>query len=288
MIKTEKLTREFGRLFRKKTAVDQVDLEVEAGEVFGFLGHNGAGKTTTVRMLTGQLRPTSGAGQVAGYDIVRERHKIHPLIGVVFEYQNLYARLSGRENLTIFADLFGITHQRVDELLELVDLKSRGKDKVKKYSNGMKQRLLIARALINQPSVLFLDEPSRGLDPVSAKEIRETIDRLADTGTTVFLTTHYMQEADDLCDRVAFISHGKIISQDTPQNLKLEHGVRRLAVEIRSKNGEKPTSHVLDLDHPADAARLNEWMTTGQVLTMHSQEATLEEVFIELAGRPED
>ncbi len=286
MITASHLSRQFG-LLKPKTAVDDISFEVAPGEVFGFLGHNGAGKTTTVRMLTGQLRPTAGAGTIAGFDIVRERAKIHPLIGVVFDEQNLYPKLSGRKNLYLFADLFGVEHARANELLELVGLSGRAGDMVKKYSNGMKQRLLIARALLNRPRVLFLDEPSRGLDPTSAREVRRVIQELALEGTTVFLTTHYMEEADQLCRRVAFISEGKLIALDTPRNLKLKFGSRRAQIVLRNPEGATPPHEPreISLDDPGDAASLERWMAEGRVLTIHSQEATLEEVFIQLAGR---
>lgn len=286
MITAANLTRTFG-FVRRKTAVNAVSFEVAPGEVFGFLGHNGAGKTTTVRMLTGQLRPSAGSGKIAGFDIVRERKKIHPIIGVVFDEQNLYEKMTGRANLRLFADLYGVPHTRADELLELVGLAGRSRDKVKKYSNGMKQRLLIARALLNRPRVLFLDEPSRGLDPTSAREIRRLIQQLALEGTTVFLTTHYMEEADQLCGRVAFISEGQIIALDTPRNLKLKFGSRRAQVVLTPPQGSAspPEPCEIALDDPAAAAALETWMAQGRVQTIHSQEATLEEVFIQLAGR---
>ncbi|MEA2530640.1 MAG: type transport system ATP-binding protein, partial [Thermomicrobiales bacterium] len=193
-------------------AVDGISFAVTAGEIFGLLGHNGAGKTTTIRVLTGRTRPTHGDARVAGFDVVAVRDRIKPLINLVFEEQNLYERLTGRDNLLVFADLYGAPHSRVEELLAQVDLAAAAKRRVKTYSTGMKQRLLIARALINQPRVLFLDEPTRGLDPTSARELRDLVRRLRDAGTTVFLTTHTMDEADELCDRVAFLAAGKIVA----------------------------------------------------------------------------
>src|SRR5690349_6759225 len=198
-------------------AVDGISFSVAEGEVFGLLGHNGAGKTTTIRMLTGRAFPTGGTATVAGYDVVHQRDQIKPLINAVFEDPNLYERLSGRDNLVFFCSLYGVAAARADELLETVGLAAAAKRKVKTYSSGMKQRLLIARALVNRPRVLFMDEPTRGLDPSSARELRELIARLAKEGTTVFLTTHYMEEADELCDRVAFLSQGKVVALDTPR-----------------------------------------------------------------------
>ena len=205
-------------------ALDGISFSVEAGETFGFLGPNGAGKTTTIRILTGQLRPTSGKARVMGFDVVTERQALKPVIGVVFEDQNLYQRLSARDNLNFIADLYGAPRIRVDEALKRVGLQERANDSLKKYSNGMKQRLMIARALLHRPQVLFMDEPTLGLDPNIAREIRAFIRDLAKGGMTVFLTTHYMEEADQLCDRVAILDHGQIVALDTPQNLKAEYG----------------------------------------------------------------
>ncbi len=261
-------------------AVDGITFSVAEGEVFGLLGHNGAGKTTTIRMLTGRARPTAGTATVAGFDIVHERDRIKPVINAVFEDPNLYERFSGRDNLRLFAELYGAPASRADELLETVALVFAARRKVKTYSSGMKQRLLIARALVNTPRVLFMDEPTRGLDPTSARELRALIARLAEAGTTVFLTTHYMEEADELCDRVAFLSQGRIVALDTPRELKLKQGERRATVLLQDR-----TEQTILLDDPADAARLDEWMRTGRVLTVHSQEGTLEDVFVALAGR---
>jgi len=215
-IEVERLSHCYGSTL----ALDGISFAVEPGEIFGFLGPNGAGKTTTVRILTGQLHPTAGQAWVAGCDVVRERQALKPQIGVVFEVQNLYERLSVRDNLLFTAGLYGAPKGRVDELLALVGLKDRAREPVKKLSHGMKQRLLITRALLPSPSVLFLDEPTRGLDPNIAREIRADIARLAGLGMTVFLTTHYMEEADRLCQRVAILDHGRVVALDTPQKLK--------------------------------------------------------------------
>ena len=212
------------RYYNGVKAVQGISFDVNDGEVFGFLGPNGAGKSTTIKVLTGQLRPTSGLAKVVGCDVVEERQELKPQIGVVFEYQNLYERLSAMDNLRFSARLYGVRKERVGEVLEQVGLQDRARERIKNYSNGMKQRLLIARALLHQPRVLFLDEPTRGLDPGVAREIRSIIAELAKGGVTVFLTTHYMEEADRLSDRVAIIHQGKIVAVDTPENLKATHG----------------------------------------------------------------
>jgi ABC-2 type transport system ATP-binding protein len=219
-IQVRELTRDYNGL----RAVDGITFTVESGEIFGFLGPNGAGKTTTIKVLTGQLRPTSGTAQVAGYDVVKERQQLKPRIGVVFECQNLYERLSARDNLVFAARLYGVPRGRVDQVLAQVGLTGRARDRIKQYSNGMKQRLLIARALLHEPQVLFLDEPTRGLDPNVARDIRSIVADLARQGVTVFLTTHYMEEADQLSDRVAIIDLGRIVALDTPEQLKVMHG----------------------------------------------------------------
>jgi ABC-2 type transport system ATP-binding protein len=219
-IEVSNLTRNYNGL----RAVDGISFNVETGEIFGFLGPNGAGKTTTIRMLTGQLLPTSGTAKVAGFDIITQRQQLKPRIGVVFDSQNLYERMSARENLNFYARLYRVKKTRVDEVLAQVGLAERARDKVQKYSNGMKQRVLIARALLHAPEVLFLDEPTRGLDPHIARDIRGIIANLAKNGMTVFLTTHYMEEADQLSRRVAFLDRGHIVALNTPAHLKAEYG----------------------------------------------------------------
>jgi ABC-2 type transport system ATP-binding protein len=276
MIDVRNLSKHFGDI----KAVDDISFTVRRGEIFSFLGHNGAGKTTTIRMLTGRSLPTSGTATIAEMDIVSQRDDILPIINVVPEDQNLYERLTGRANLELFADLYGAPRQRVDELLERVGLEEASKRATKTYSSGMKQRLLIARALINSPQLLFLDEPTRGLDPASSKELRDMINELSQQGTTVFLTTHLMEEADDLSHTVAFISNGKLMAIDAPRELKLLHGERTAEVLLDDRS-----EHVIDLHNPADARQLQQWMESGQVLSIHSREGTLEDVFIEIAGR---
>ena len=275
MVVVENLVRHYGSV----RAVDGISLSVQAGEIFGLLGHNGAGKTTTIRMLTGRTRPTSGTATIAGHDVVTDLAQIKPIINLVFEEPNLYERLTGWDNLAMFARLYDAPLARVPDLLERVDLSSAGKRKVKTYSSGIKQRLVIARALVNAPRVLFLDEPTRGLDPVSSREIRDLIVALAGQGTTIFLTTHYMNEADELCDRVAFLKEGKIVALDSPRELKLRYG-RRFARVLLDTREERE----IDLSSPEDASVLAAWMSAGQVMTLHSEEGTLEDVFVNIAG----
>ncbi|MFZ6026400.1 MAG: ABC transporter ATP-binding protein [Chloroflexota bacterium] len=268
------------RAFNGKRVVDGLCFAVAQGEIFGFLGPNGAGKTTTIKMLTGQLEPTAGWARVAGYNVATQYARVKPNIGVVFEHQNLYERQTGRENLHFSAQLYGVGGKRVEQLLELVGLNGRANDKVAKFSNGMKQRLLIARALLHRPKVVFMDEPTRGLDPAVAQDIRRLVRSLADEGITIFLTTHYMEEADQLCRRVAFLDEGQIIALDTPARLKVAYGERVVKAELADGS-----SLSLALDGADSGRRLGDLVASGQVLTLHSAEATLEDVFIQLTGR---
>jgi ABC-2 type transport system ATP-binding protein len=277
MIEVSNLTKRYGRV----TAVDDISFTVARGEIFGLLGHNGAGKSTTIRLLTGRSAPESGSISVAGFDLAHDYQRVKPIISVVFEDQNHYERFSGLDNLRIFADLYEVPRSRADELLEMVGLTDARKRKVKTYSTGMKQRLMIARALINKPAVLFLDEPTRGLDPTSARELRTLIAGLSDAGTTVVLTTHYMEEADDLCNRVAFLSQGRIVALDTPRELKLGRGTSTARITLRNREEIE-----LDLNDPDSGQKLAALIDAGDVIAVHSQEGTLEDVFIDLAGRP--
>lgn len=219
-IEVRGLVKEYGGV----RALNGISFSVDYGEIFGFLGPNGAGKTTTIKILTGQLRPTAGQASVVGCDVVQERERMKPQIGVVFERQNMYERLSARDNLVFTARLYVAGQAQVDETLRRVGLSDRSREKLSRFSNGMKQRLMIARALLPSPKVLFLDEPTRGLDPMVSRDIRALIASLARGGVTIFLTTHYMEEADRLCGRVAILNQGGIVALDSPAKLKHVHG----------------------------------------------------------------
>jgi len=206
-------------------AVRGVSFTIEPGELFGLLGPNGAGKTTTIKMLITLLLPTSGSARVLGYDVVDDAREVRRRVGYVFGGdRGLYDRLSAIDNLRFFAELYAVApreqSRRIAELLELVKLNGRENERVEGYSRGMRQRLHIARGLLHRPQVLFLDEPSIGIDPVGARELRDTVSRLRDEGTTILLTTHYMFEADELCDRIAVIAGGRIVASGTPDDLK--------------------------------------------------------------------
>ena len=224
------------RLFRPKVgvlrrttkeivAVEDISFEIGSGELFGLLGPNGAGKTTTVKMLATLLIPTAGSARIQGYDVVKDANEVRKRIGFIFGGERgLYWRLSGIDNLRYFASLYHVdpqvARQRIPFLLEMVGLKDRGNERVEGYSRGMKQRLHVARTLLHDPQILFLDEPTIGLDPVGARDFRQVIRNLQSEKKTILLTTHYMFEADTLCQQVAVINHGRIVALDTPEGLK--------------------------------------------------------------------
>jgi ABC-2 type transport system ATP-binding protein len=207
------------------TAVNGVDLQIKRGEIFGLLGPNGAGKSTTIRMLCTLLEPTSGTATVNGFDVVKQANEVRRSLGTVLAGErSIYWKLSGRENLEYFAALYhiptAIAKKRVEELIERMEIKDRANELVEKYSTGMRQRIAIAKALLARPPILLLDEPTLGLDPQAARNLRELIAQLKEEGHTILLTTHYMEEADLLSDRIGIIDTGKVIALDTPANLK--------------------------------------------------------------------
>ena len=265
-------------------AVQGVSFTVERGEILGFLGPNGAGKTTTVKILTGLLPPLRGEVTVLGFDLPRAARQMQARIGVSFEKTNLYEQMTAEENLKFYSRLYRVRAFDPGPLLERVGLGGKGRDRVQSYSKGMKQRLMIARTLINTPDILFLDEPTDGLDPVSADTIRRIIIEERDRGAAVFLTTHDMQEADKLSNRVAFINQGKIVAADTPLNLKRSYGERALNIEMVDGEGTLRKEKLnLDSDRSGDEAK--RLIDTGNVVSVHSAEATLEDIFIQITGR---
>ncbi len=234
------------RCFQETTAVNQLSLEVHAGEIFGFLGHNGAGKTTTVRLLNGVIEPTSGSMRVLGLDPQVDGPALRARSGVLTETPSMDERLTAWDNLSIYADLYGVprmeVRQRIDELLAEFDLTDRAQEKVSGFSKGMKQRLALARALLHRPELLFLDEATSGLDPIAAHHVNELIERMARReNRTVFLCTHNLVEAQKLCDRVAVLEHGRLVALGTPAELTRQY-VRRLDVEIEVAENQIPST----------------------------------------------
>jgi ABC-2 type transport system ATP-binding protein len=279
-IVVQDLTYRYGGLL----AVDHISFKVGAGEILGFLGPNGAGKTTTVKMLTGQLRPQEGLAMLLGYDVAKEPGKVKSRIGVCFEQTNLYEQMSALDNLNLFAELFSVDNFDGFALLKRVGLNGREKDKVANYSKGMKQRLMVARSLVNRPQIIFMDEPSAGLDPVSSEAIANVILEERDRGATIFLTTHDMWEADKLCNYVAFMNQGQIAALDTPRNLKQKYGKRSLIAELAEPGGRVKKQEI-SMDAADTPRALGDLFSNEKVITLHSEEATLEDIFIKVTGR---
>ncbi len=240
IIQVSDLTKRYGEIL----AVDHIDFEVTKGEVFGFLGPNGAGKTTTIRMLTGLSRPTGGNASILGFDIQSEIINVKKRIGIVPEISNLYDELSGFDNLLFMAQLYGVPRtqrrKRAEELLKTFRLYERKDSLFRTFSRGMKRALTIAAALIHNPEVLFFDEPTVGLDVVAARSLRNLISNLRQQGITIFLTTHYLEEADLLCDRVAILVKGRILAIDTPQTLKAKTNKKSLEETFMKITGLEP------------------------------------------------
>lgn len=297
------------RKFNTIKAVNNISFDIKKGEIFGLLGQNGAGKTTTIKILITLLAPTSGEAKVFGYNTFGEEKNIRSRINFIFGGERcLYWRLSARENLMYFSDLYKIDkkiqNKRIDDVLKLVGLFDRADDKVETFSKGMKQKLQIARGLINDPEVLFLDEPTIGLDPISALELRKIVKTLSEQGKTILLTTHYMYEADELCDRIAIINKGNIIAIDTPENLKklnkeesvlqikalgiLDGEINKLKqlknVELVTVKEEEEVN-ILEIQCN-DIAKVTQQvlniLRNVKVIGVSSREATLEDVYIKL------
>ena len=295
-------------------ALDGLSLEVAEGELFGILGPNGAGKTTTIKVLTTLLIPTSGSASVLGLDVVRDAKEVRRKIGFVFGGERgLYYRLSGRDNLRYFAELYAVQpneiNSRVDELLELVNLRDRADERVEGYSRGMKQRLHLARTLLHRPRVLFLDEPTIGLDPIGARELRRIVSQLHESGATIILTTHYLFEADELCDRIAVIDKGRAVALGTPADLKANvsdlsvvelevFGIDAATID-RLRGLEFVDSIVVEQRELRQVLRIQTRIAeravapliaviaAGQVGRVAVREATLEDAYVRLVGRLE-
>ena len=264
-------------------AVKDVSFSIPESKIFGFLGPSGAGKSTVQNILIGLLPLQKGEVTYAGKSIQEMGAHFFNQLGVSFEHPNLYGRLTGYENLKFFAGLFDVPTLDPMKMLESVNLTEAAHRKVSAYSKGMRQRLVFARALINNPKMLFLDEPTSGLDPNTAAIVKEIILQKRKDGCTIFLTTHSMQIADDLCDQVGFINEGSIVAMDSPRNLKLAYGERSVRVEY-GENG-RVLDQVFFLDKDEDHRLFTELVQKQKIQTIHTQEATLEQIFIQLTGR---
>lgn len=308
MIEVRDLTKKFNEF----TAVDHVSFDVKESEVFGLLGPNGAGKTTIIRMLSTLTRPTEGTARIGGYDIVKRDNKVRQLVGLVSEKMIMYDRLTAEENLRFFGKLYNIPtkvlNQRIDEQLEMVQLTKWKNAKVGTFSTGMRQRMNVIRALLNMPKVLFLDEPTLGLDPQSTVEVREFIKKInRENKTTIILTTHMMNEADILCDRIGIIDHGKIVTLDTSTNLKklvsgdaatvmkmeIPNLTKKLVTSLQALDCVKSVSQE-NASHLKINATGDEAFDTiidtvraakGKINSVENLQPTLEDVFLNITGR---
>ena len=298
MIKIRNLVKKYGNL----TAVDNLTLDINENEVFGLLGSNGAGKTTTIHMLATLLRPTSGSATVNGYDIVSQSAKVRASIGIVFQAPSSDDMLTGYENLQLHSMLYSVPRharrQRIDEVLELVGLTDRKHDQVKTYSGGMRRRLEIARGLLHKPKVMFLDEPTLGLDPASRETMWKYVKRLVEEEkVTIILTTHYMEEADMLCDRIGIIDKGRIVALDTPAGLKAGLGGDIIRIKTKTPNAGKM---VAQLDFVRKVEQSDGFLVLSvkdakkalPMLLQHVEaesaefaSPTLNDVFIQITGR---
>ncbi len=266
----------------RRCAVDGISFTVGEGEVFGFLGPNGAGKSTTQRVLTGLLRGHEGRADVLGRSVARWGPDYYEHIGVGFELPAHFSRLTARENLAAFGALYRGAAEEPGALLELVDLSHAADRVVGEFSKGMQMRLNLPRALVNRPRLLFLDEPTSGMDPVHATLVRDLIRRQPDQGRTVFLATHDMATAEQLCDRVAFMVDGRIVAIDTPRNFRLAHG--RPCVVVEYRDGEVLRCEEFPLSGIGVDAGFAVLLREHRVETIHTREATLDDVFVAVTG----
>jgi ABC-type multidrug transport system ATPase subunit len=260
-------------------AVDGLDLELRPGELFGLLGPNGAGKSSTLRVLIGQRQPSSGRVTILGQDIVRHWARIKPLFGYVPDRENHFEEFTGRHNLALFAGLYNVPAQRIDDCLARVELTDAAKVPVRGYSLGMRRKLLLARALLHRPRLLYLDEPTANLDVHSGQVVRRILRDLVAEGCTVLLTTHNMDEVEEICDRVAILCRGRLVALDTPLALRQRHVERK--VDVVLAGGERC---VFDLDHEAGRAELAGRLTAGQVASLQTREFDFHDAFLKLTG----
>jgi len=268
------------KTFGSKTAIKDVSIDIKRGELFGFLGPSGAGKTTTIKIVTGQLKQNGGRATILGRETTALNHEIYSQVGIVTDNSGLYENMSCYDNLLMFSKILGTNKSEIMPLLNRVGLGRDRNKQVKKFSRGMKQRLVLARAMLNKPKILFLDEPTSGLDPSTSIEIHKLMLEMKNDGTTFFLTTHNMTEAAKLCDRIALFNEGVIVDMGSMDELSQKYN-REKSVKILLNSGEEV---VLDLT-PENSQKIAELINQDAVVTMHSQEPTLEQIFLKLTGR---
>jgi ABC-type multidrug transport system ATPase subunit len=275
ILRLSRLTVRYGSF----VAVDGLDLELQRGELFGLLGPNGAGKSSTLRVLIGQRRPSGGSVTVAGLDVVRDWQAVKSLFGYVPDRENNFEEFSGRRNLLLFAGLYGVDRRRVDECLDLVELSEAAELPVRAYSLGMRRKLLLARALLHRPRLLYLDEPSANLDIHSVEVVHRILRGLAAEGATVLLTTHNMREVEEVCQRVAILCRGKLIALDSPLALRQRHAERK--VDVTLAGGAR---RAFDLDCADERACLGRHVAAGEVASVQTREFNFHEAFLKLTG----
>lgn len=271
---------ELKKTFKDTSAIKNISFTVSKGEIFGFLGPSGAGKTTTIKILTGQLKQTSGQIEILGQNIVNFSADLYQRIGIMTDNSGLYERMTVYQNLEFFARLLNVPKARINELLEQVSLADHTKKLASKLSKGMTQRLILARAVLHQPELLFLDEPTSGLDPSTASAIHDLLLELKNSGTAILLTTHNMEEATFLCDTIALLNDGYIVEHGTPEELKIKFNQEK-RYRITKTSGKQ----VVLMDNPETTKTLQQWFQTGEIETIHSCEPTLGEIFIQVTGR---
>jgi len=261
------------------TAVTKLDLEIRRGETFGLLGPNGAGKSSTIKILIGQRRPSDGDVRVFGHDVVRDWAAIKPKFGYVPDRENHFDEFTGKRNLLIFAGLYDVPLERVDECLQIVELEEAADQRVRGYSLGMRRKLLMARALLHRPELLYLDEPTANLDVHSTAVIHRILRELVHNGTTIVLTTHDMMEVQEMCDRVAILCKGKLVALDTPLALRQQHDERKVDVVLMDG-----TKMVIDLDRPDERAKLASHVSKDAVASVQTREFDFHAAFLKITG----
>lgn len=266
--------------FKGNKALKNLNFSIDEGEIFGFLGPSGSGKTTTIKLLTAQLVQTSGEIKVFQKSIYTNRKEIIKNIGILSDTSGMYDRLSVWDNLMLFANINDVPKKNVLEILDRIGMKDTIKKEVKRLSKGMKQRLMVARAVLHKPKLVFLDEPTSSLDPGTTVEMHKLLRELNKEGTTIFLTTHDMMEADKLCDRVGFLNSGEIVEMGNPESLKLKHTTDDIKVILKEKNKE-----IMMKNNKEGAIKIKNWIEEGQLLAIHSMEPSLEKIFLQLTGR---
>lgn len=269
--------------YTKQQFIENVSFEVGKGEIFGFLGPSGAGKSTLQKILIGMLTNYRGSVIVCGEEVNRHNNDFYERIGIDFEFPSLYEKLTARQNLSFFGSLYNKKMRNIDELLSSVELLKDGDKKVSEFSKGMKSRLNFIKALLHEPDILFLDEPTSGLDPTNSRIMKNIILKEKEKGKTIILTTHNMQDATELCDRVAFIVNGKVKALDSPHNLIIKKGAG-LIHYCYIENGKEITS-VCQLDKTSQDKMLCKLIAEGRLLTIHSSEPNLGDIFMEITGR---